>query len=53
MIVVMKMTKKQTNTVAFQSKYTPFRHYYLVKKDQNNRAGVNPPPPPPKRAMPV
>ena len=34
----------------FLVKYTPFKHYYLVKKDQNNRAGVNPLPPP-KRAI--
>ena len=29
----------------FLVKYTPFKHYYLVKKkDQNNRAGVYLPP---------
>ena len=38
--------QKQTNTMPFKSKYTPFRHNYLVKKkDQINRAGVDPPPP--------
>ena len=37
--------QKQTNTMPFKSKYTPFRHNYLVKKkDQINRAGVDPPP---------
>ena len=34
--------QKQTNTMPFKSKYTPFRYTYLVKKrDQINRAGVD------------
>ena len=27
--------QKQTNTMPFKSKYTPFRHNYLVKKGPN------------------
>ena len=28
----MKITKNQSDTMTFSSKYTPFKHYYLVSK---------------------
>ena len=37
--------QKTSTTMTFWSKYTPFKYYYLVKKDQTNRAGVDPLPP--------
>ena len=43
--------QKQTNTMPFKSKYTPFRHNYLVKKGPNQPGRGRPPPP--KRAMPI
>ena len=44
MIMVMKFAKNQTNTMAFQSKYTPLRHYYLVKEGPINLGRSRPPP---------
>ena len=38
--------QKQTNTMPFKSKYTPFRHNYLVKKGPNQPGRGRPPPPP-------
>ena len=36
--------QKSSTTMTLWSKYTSFKHYYLVKKkDQTNRAGVDPP----------
>ena len=37
--------QKQTNTMPFKSKYTPFRHNYLVKKGPNQPGRGRPPPP--------
>ena len=45
--------QKQTNTMPFKSKYTPFRHNYLVKKGPNQPGRGRPPPTPLKRAMPI
>ena len=39
--------QKQTNTMPFKSKYTPFRHNYLVKKGPNQPGRGRPPLPPP------
>ena len=36
--------QKQTNTMPFKSKYTPFRHNYLVKKGPNQPGRGRPPP---------
>ena len=36
--------QKQTNTMPFKSKYTPFRHNYLVKKGPNQPGRGQPPP---------
>ena len=35
--------QKQTNTMPFKSKYTPFRHNYLVKKEPNQPGRGRPP----------
>ena len=37
--------QKSSTTMTLWSKYTPFKYYYLEKKDQSNRAGVDPLPP--------
>ena len=37
--------QKSSTTMTFWSKYTPFKYYYVVKKDQTNQAGVDPLPP--------
>ena len=50
--MVMKIVKHKTNTMAFESKYTPLRHHYLVKK-MTKQSGRGQPPPPPKQAMPL
>ena len=38
--------QKQTNTMPFKSKYTPFRHNYLVKKRTKSTGQGSTPPPP-------
>ena len=45
MIMVMKFAKNQTNTMAFQSKYTPLRHYYYLVKEGPINLGRSRPPP--------
>ena len=40
--------QKQTNTMPFKSKYTPFRHNYLVKKRTKSTGQGSTPPPPPQ-----
>ena len=35
--------QKQTNTMPFKSKYTPFRHNYFVKKGPNQPGRGHPP----------
>ena len=37
--------QKQTNTMPFKSKYTPFRHNYLVKKRTKSTGQGSTPPP--------
>ena len=45
--------QKQTNTMPFKSKYTPFRHNYLVKKRTKSTGQGSTPPPEKERAMPI
>ena len=38
--MMMTNTKNQTTTMTLYLEYTPFKFYYLVKKDQTNWTGV-------------